>query len=161
MARRRPSGGGGAAALAKYFLLVWAVALGALVVLHERSLADEVRRDWAAVEGEVRRDWAAVEGAVEREAHYLLDGMKAPPAPPEERDHAPDHHTVATPAAPDEHRARKRMFATPPPRVATPPPRAGSTPAAIFGPAQLELASRTGNHVREVVPGIWKRGCGA
>ena len=92
-------------------------------MLHERSLADEVRRDWAAVEGEVRRDWAAVEGAVEREAHYLLDGMKAPPAAPEERDHAPDHHTVATPAAPDEHRARKRMFATPPPRVATPPPR--------------------------------------
>ena len=90
MARRRPSSGGGAAALAKYFLLVWAVALGALVVLHERSLADEVRRDWAAVEGEVRRDWAAVEGevrkewavvegAVEREAHYLLDGMKVPP----------------------------------------------------------------------------------
>ena len=30
MARRRPSSGGGAAALAKYFLLVWAVALGAL-----------------------------------------------------------------------------------------------------------------------------------
>ena len=120
MARRRPSSGGGAAALAKYFLLVWAVALGALVVLHERSLADEVRRDWAAVEGEVRRDWAAVEGevrkewavvegAVEREAHYLLDGMKAPPSPaaaPEKHDHTPDHHTVATPAAPDEHRAR-------------------------------------------------------
>ena len=38
MARRRPSSGGGAAALAKYFLLVWAVALGALVVLHERSI---------------------------------------------------------------------------------------------------------------------------
>ena len=101
MARRHKPSGGGAAALAKYFLLVWAVALGALVVLHERSLADEVRRDWAAVEGEVRKDWAAVEGAVEREAHYLLDGMKAPAAaaPPEERDHAPDHHTVATPAA--------------------------------------------------------------
>ena len=66
MARRKPSGGGGAAALAKYFLLVWAVALGALVVLHERSLADEVRRDWAAVEGEVRRDWAVVEGEVRR-----------------------------------------------------------------------------------------------
>ena len=81
MARRRPSGGGGAAALAKYFLLVWAVALGALVVLHERSIADEVRREWSAVEGEVRKDWAAVEGAVEREAHYLLDGMKAPPSP--------------------------------------------------------------------------------
>ena len=118
MARRRPSSGGGAAALAKYFLLVWAVALGALVVLHEQSLADEVRRDWAAVEGEVRRDWAVVEGevrkewavvegAVEREAHYLLDGMKAPPPTP----------------SPQEHRARKRMFATPPPRVATSPPR--------------------------------------
>ena len=118
MARRRPSSGGGAAALAKYFLLVWAVALGALVVLHERSLADEVRREWSAVEGEVRRDWAVVEGevrkewavvegAVEREAHYLLDGMKAPPPTP----------------SPQEHRARKRMFATPPPRVATAPPR--------------------------------------
>ena len=98
MARRRPSSGGGAAALAKYFLLVWAVALGALVVLHERSLADEVRREWAAVEGEVRKDWAvvegevrkdwaAVEGAVEREAHYLLDGMKAPPPTPSPQEH--------------------------------------------------------------------------
>ena len=129
MARRHKPSGGGAAALAKYFLLVWAVALGALVVLHERSLADEVRRDWAAVEG-----------AVEREAHYLLDGMNAPPPTP----------------SPQEHRARKRMFATPPPRVATPPPREScasiiermrywsrgethASPYASYGPARKYL----------------------